>query len=285
MRVKTPTRTVMLICFVFLFVFRHNALAAPETGIEVAWGLILSGLHSPNSDERVAAVRVLGLLSNDHDASDLAEGALADKKSAVRSAAATALGQMRSTGSIPKLKQVLDDKEISVVLAAARALDEMKDPEGYEIYYEILTGERKSSAGFIAQQTAILHDPKKLAQMGFEQGIGFIPYAGMGWDAVQVILKNDSSPIRAAAASMLANDPDPDTAKALVKAVRDNNWIVRVAAIEAIAKRGDGSLRISIEPSMYDPKREVRYTAAATVVHLVDVVKARQTGEQSANQP
>jgi hypothetical protein len=29
-------------------------------------------------------------------------------------------------------------------------------------------------------------------------------------------------------------------------------------------------LRIKIEPSMYDVKREVRYTAAATVLHLLD---------------
>jgi len=45
-----------------------------------------------------------------------------------------------------------------------------------------------------------LHDSKKVAEMGFEQGIGYIPYAGMGWDAVRTILKNDASPIKAAAA-------------------------------------------------------------------------------------
>lgn len=267
-------RSKSLMVLMALLVFCHSeVLARRETGQDVAWKLIVGDLHSQSSENRVVAVRVLGLLIGDHAAAASAENALADAKPEVRSAAATALGQMHSTASISKLKKALTDKDIHVVLAAARALHEMKDEAGYETYYEILTGERKGSDGFIAEQTAILHDPKKLAELGFEQGIGYIPYAGMGWDAIRTILKNDSSPIRAAAASMLADDPDPKSATALVKATQDKNWIVRVAALEAIAKRGDPSLRIKVELSMYDQKREVRLTAAATTVRLFDTEK------------
>jgi len=244
-----------------------------ETGKEVAWKLILEGLQSSDSEERLSAVRVLGLLIEDRKAAELAEHALADPKPEVRSAAATALGQMHSTASILRLEHTLSDKEVSVVLAAARALHELKDKAGYEIYYEVLTGERKGTEGLIAEQTAILHEPRKLAEMSFEQGIGYIPYAGIGWDALRVILKNDSSPIKAAAAKMLAEDPDPKSAKALVNALRDKNWIVRVAAIEAIATRGDPALRINVEPSMYDPKLQVRCAAAASVLRLVDIAE------------
>jgi len=157
-------------------------------------------LKSNSSEERVAAVRVLGLLVGNKKAGELAQHALADAKPEVRSAAATALGQMHSTASIPKLRQTLSDKEVSVALSAARALQAMHDKSGYDFYYEILTGERKGSQGLIAGQTAVLHEPKKLAELAFEQGIGYVPYAGMGWDALRVILKNDSSPVRAAAA-------------------------------------------------------------------------------------
>jgi len=76
---------------------------------------------------------------------------------------------------------------------------------------------------------------------------------------------------------MLADDPDPNSAKALIKATADKNWIVRVAALEAISKRGDARLRVGVETSMYDPKREVRYTAAATVVRLADIGEAPRT--------
>ena len=254
-----------------------SAMSSAESGKEAAWNLIRSGLQSTSTEERVAAVRVLGLLKDDLNAGGLAEHALSDPKPEVRRAAATALGQMRSTASIPKLRETLADKEISVVLAAARALQGMNDEAGYDVYYEILVGERKGHKGLIAEQTETLHDPKKLAELGFEEGIGFIPYASMGWDALRVILKNDSSPIRAAAATMLAKDPDPNSAKALIKATHDKNWIVRVAALEAISKRGDASLGIRVETSMYDPKREVRYAAAATVVHLADIGEVART--------
>jgi HEAT repeat protein len=262
-------RFIVLVLFLCTLSNLDNSAAA-DTGADVAWKLIHSGLQSSSTEERIVALRVLGLLVNDRQAADLAEDALTDSKPEIRSTAATALGQMHSTASIPKLKQALNDKEIPVILAAARALHEMKDPAGFEIYYEILTGERKGSEGLIAQQTAVLHDPKKLAKLTFEQGIDFIPYASIGWNALRVILKNDASPIRAAAATMLTHDPDPKSAAALVNATRDKHWIVRVAALEAVAKRGDSSLRIKIEPSMYDVKREVRYTAAATVLHLLD---------------
>jgi len=276
---NSPVRGSLILSLITVTcLFPTNHLSSAETGKEVAWNLIVSGVHSSDSGERVAAVRVLGLLMGDRKAGELAEHALGDDKPEVRGAAATALGQMRSTASIPRLKQILSDKEVSVVLAAARALHAMNDQAGYEVYYEILTGERKGSEGLIAQQTAILHDPKKLAEMGFEQGIAYIPYAGIGWDALRVIFKNDSSPIRAAAAQMLADDPDPNSAKALLKATQDKNWIVRVAALEAIAKRGDPTLRINVEPYMYDPKRQVRYAAAASVLHLVDIAEARAAG-------
>ncbi len=275
--------SLILVLMVALW-FGTSLVSSAETSKEVAWNLILSGLQSSDSEERVTAVRVLGLLIHDPKAADSAEHALGDSKPEVRGAAATALGQMHSTESIPKLKQVLSDKDVSVALAAARALHEMKEKAGYEVYYEILTGEQKGSEGLIAQQTAILHDPKKLTELGFEQGIGYVPFASMGWDALRVILKNDSSPVRAAAATMLADDPDPASAKALVQATQDKNWIVRVAALEAVAKRGDPALRIKIEPSMYDPKREVRCTAAATVLRLFDVAEAGRVGKgQQAN--
>ncbi len=259
--------------------FLTARLSGADTSKEAAWKLILSGLQSTSSVERVTAVRVLGLLRENPQAAELAEHALGDARAEVRSVAATALGQMHSTASVPKLKQALSDKEVSVALAAARALREMNDKSGYELYYAILTGERKSGEGLIAEQTAILHDPKKLAELGFEQGIGFIPFASIGWDALREILKNDSSPVRVAAATMLADDPDPTSGKALGKATQDKSWVVRVAALEAIAKRGDLELRTKAEACMHDPKREVRYAAAVTVLRLADMAEASRESQ------
>jgi HEAT repeat protein len=70
------------------------------------------------------------------------------------------------------------------------------------------------------------------------------------------------------AATYLAHDPDPATAKALVKATNDKDWIVRAAAVEAIAQRGDPSLLPKVAIKLEDKNPKVRYSAAAAVIRL-----------------
>jgi len=246
--------------------------AIPENPKAIAWGILETAVKSDKTGDRAAAMRVLGLLPHNARATKLAEAGLADDKPEVRSAAALALGEMQSRSSIPKLKEALSDKEITVVLAATHALDLMHNNAAYDVYYGILTGERKTSKGLIAEQTATLKDPKKLAELGIQEGIGFIPFAGIGWEAYRRLAKTDPSPVRAAAAKALTADPDPATTRALADAVKDDkNWIVRAAALEAIAKRGDPSSLQVAEMAMSDDEKAVKYTAAATVLHLMDV--------------
>ncbi len=158
-----------------------------------------------------------------------------------------------------------------VVLAAANSLLLLHDDVGYDIYYDVLTGERRASKGLIKEQLSTLKDKKKLAELGFEEGIGFIPFAGMGYEAFKTVTKDDSSPVRAAAAKQLAHDPDPGTAKALVAATKDKKWQVRAAALEAIAQREDRSLVPEIAAALDDEKDVVRFTAAACVAHLSEL--------------
>ena len=244
----------------------------PKDPKAYAWNMLNVAIAGNKTGSRASAVRVLGLVPKDPRARQLAEKALIDDKPEVRAAGAMALGAMNARSSIPKLKSALADDEPVVVLAAAHALDLMHDDSAFEIYYELLTGERKASKGLIASQTAGLKDPKKLAMMGFEEGIGFVPFAGMGWEAYRRLTKTDTSPVRAAAAKVLIKDPDPETGKAIGKAATaDKNWIVRAAALEALAKRGDPSLIEPAEFAMWDDKEAVKFTAAATVIHLLDV--------------
>jgi HEAT repeat protein len=210
-------------------------------------------------------------MPNDARAQKLAEKALDDDKPEVRSAAAAALGDMKSRTSIPKLREALDDNDPSVALAAARSLELMHDESAYEVYYEVLTGQRKAGRGLIASETSVLKDPKKVAQLGFEEGIGFIPFAGIGWGAIKAITKDDSSPVRAAAAKVLAKDPDPAATKALAVAAGDKSWLVRAAALDALAKRNDPSVLNIVQMHVSDEKDAVRYTAAAAVLRLTAV--------------
>lgn len=92
----------------------------------------------------------------------------------------------------------------------------------------------------------------------------------MGDGAFKALTKDDVSPVRAAAAEILARDPDPKSAEALTEAASDKSWIVRAAARDALACRGDSSLLPPIERRLSDEKDVVRHTAAAAVIRLQD---------------
>ena len=250
---------------------RNVSKPSPQAPGEKAWGILRDGLKDDSADKRAKAVRALGLLPGNTEAEKAAINALQDKKPNVRMAAAAALGSMQALHANLELEGILQDSEPAVVLAAANSLLLLHDDVGYDIYYDVLTGERRASKGLIKEQLSTLKDKKKVAELGFEEGIGFIPFAGMGYEAFKTVRKNDSSPVRAAAAKQLAHDPDPGTAKALVKATTDKNWSVRAAALEAIAQREDRSLVPQIAAALDDEKDLVRFTAAACVAHLSDL--------------
>jgi HEAT repeat protein len=236
---------------------------------EHAWQILESGSKEKDTRARAIAIRSLGLAVQDKDAEKLALASLQDPAAEVRMSAATALGRMDAKNSISALKEaVKGDKDVGVILAATSSLRALGDPSCYQVYYAVLTGERKSGEGLVESQKKMLSDPKKLAQLGFEQGIGFVPFAGIGYSAFKTLTKDDESPVRAAAAVALASDPDPKSGKALVDATQDKSWIVRAAALDAIAHRNDPSLVPDIIDSLNDDKAEVKYTAAAAIYHL-----------------
>jgi hypothetical protein len=153
----------------------------PLSARQRAWQILQEGLAEKSADKRANAVSALGLLSGNVKAEKAASEALKDDKFNVRAAAATALGSMHALGSIPELESALEDQEPSVVLAAANSLLLLKvDGSAYAVYYGVLTGTVRPSRGLVRNQMRTLHDPKKMAELGFEEGIGFVPFAGVG---------------------------------------------------------------------------------------------------------
>jgi HEAT repeat protein len=251
-----------------------TAAVAPEAQSK-AWEILHSGLNHGRVDKRCQAIRALGVLFQDSEAVEVAEKALQDEHPEIRTAAAFALGEMRSTVSIAQLKKALSDHDTSVALAAAHSLVLLKEQAGYDIYYAVLTGERKGGEGLevmVHEQMQIFGDPKKVAEFAFEQGIGFVPYGGYAFDAVKTLKKGkDASPVRAAAARALVDDPDPRSGHALAKAVHDPKWVVRGAALWALGKRGDPNFLPAAEAALSDDNDAVRYIAAASVLRLTKV--------------
>ncbi|MFZ0952922.1 MAG: HEAT repeat domain-containing protein [Candidatus Sulfotelmatobacter sp.] len=249
-------------------VHAQTAHAQTTEAQKQAWKILGEGAHG-NMDKRANAIQALGLDAGDPEAVRLAEAALGDKEPSVRGAAAKALGALGSSDSIPKLQNSLNDKDISVALAAGHALIQLKSNSGYEVYYSVVAGTRKGGGTSpITGELNQMKTPARAIAFAFDEGVGFLPYGGYGMEAYHAWKKRSTAPTRAAAARELAKDPDPRTGRALAKAVSDKDWSVRAAAVEAIAKRGDSVLLADVLPAMSDKKDIVRYSAAAAVLRL-----------------
>ena len=239
---------------------------------EQAWTVLKQGLENSNIEKRTKAVADLGLLPGDAQALDAALTALKDPKPEVRAAAAQALGDMSAKSAIPQLKAALQDSDPSVILAAGRALLALGDDDGYDVFYAVLTGQEKAGSGLLGSSKKMFDDPRKLAGLGFQTALGFVPFGGLGLSAYKFFTKDDTSPVLAAAALTLAKDPDPKSGEALADAaLNQKKSLVRAAAFNAIAKRGEPSLMKTAVLGLQDVQDEVQYAAAAAVIRLSDI--------------
>ena len=246
-------------------VLASGTLLPARTDVDRAWSMLTDGAADQKADTRVKAIQALGLLQGNVKAQRMAEKVLqTDEKPEVRSAAATALGQMGAKSSAARLKAALNDADPEVVLAAANSLYLLRDPIAYEVYYAVLMGERKSGDGLLESQMNNLKDPKFVAKMA----VGFIPFGGIGYEVYKAFAKDDTSSVRAAAAHRLIRDPDLKSADALAQASSDSKWLVRAAAVDALARRGDPAFLQTAVLLLDDENDTVRYNAAAAVVRL-----------------
>lgn len=241
---------------------------------QLAWSILQGGTSNSNMQQRITAVAALAAITADPKAVSMAEQALQDPQAQVRSAAATTLGVLKSQSSIPALEKALKDTDPSVIMSAANALVQMNNEEGYDTYYAVATGQLKGGEGLVGSQkqelNTLMHNPKDLAETAFEQGIGFVPFGGIGFGAFKAIHDSGQNAIvvKATAYKMLAKDPDPRSEKALINATGDPQWEVRAAAYDALAKRGDKSVLPQISNGLTDQQQQVQYAAAATVAQL-----------------
>jgi len=244
-------------------------VSASQAPTARAWVILQQGLTSKSAAKRANAAHSLRLLAHNPRAQEMAEHALADPNPNVRAAAARALGPLGAVSSMAKLKRLLNDREPSVVLASAHSLLLLGDRQDvYDIDFEVLNGDRKSADGFVTSQMNEPRDPRVVATMGIETGIGFVPFGGEAYEAFKRITKDDRTPVRVAAVKDLATDRDPKIDAVLARACSDRKSSVRAAALYAIAKRDDPALLNAITPALEDKNDIVKYEAAAAVLRL-----------------
>lgn len=184
--IKTTSTHLAPVCLILLF--GCGLLPGGASTSSKAWTILQAGVHDKSPEKRAQAVSALGLIAGDPMAVETAEHALQDSTPDVRKAAVTALGDMNSRASLPKIKALLKHSDAKTVVVIAAVLKKFNDPQGYEIYYEILTGERKAGGRILDG----IKDKKNLEKMGVEEGLGFVPFGGIGVGAYDYFKKNDS---------------------------------------------------------------------------------------------
>jgi HEAT repeat protein len=279
MSMKLALRAISVALLLGMFVQVCIAQASEET----AWSTLNGGLTHKDWEKRARAVAVLGELRENKKAEQAAITALKDEKDQVRGAAAQALGEMGAKTAIPQLMGMMTDKEPAVILAAAHSLIALGDNRGYNAFYAVLTGQTKTGTSITDQQKKTLKDPKKMAGLGLQTGMGFVPFGGLAMSGFKTLSKDDTSPVLSAAALTLTKDPDPKSGQALADAAtQKEKWQVRAAAFDAISGRGDPSLlRVAID-GLQDKQEEVQYSAAGAVIHLSDVQAGRVAAPKAA---
>jgi HEAT repeat protein len=266
-RCKLRTRWIWPMCFILLITSRSFATEQPVTNH--AWSILEAGFHDKKTEDQIQSISALGLMPGDAKAVKTAEDLLQDANADVSRAAVTALGEMNSTTSLPKIKALISHSDPKMIVTIAAVLTKFKDPEGYEIYYELLTGQRKGGGSVIDG----IKDKREMEKMGVKTAVGFLPGGGAATGAYDYLKHNGSSRsnLDVTAVSELADDRDPVAEKAIVQASIGGKQVVQIAALRALAKRGDPSVIKDIEPAMDSDKAVVRYTAAATILHLSDL--------------
>jgi len=265
---------VLLLLFpVFIFSQTPASKTSGSTQ-DRARGLLDSSLKDKNPDTRKHAVQALGLVSPSEPYLSQLEGMLEDKDVEVRLAVITSLMDLNNKRTVPTLRKAMDTDVPEVSFAAAKALWTLNEPAGREALVSVLSGETKTSSGFITKQKRdalrMLHTPKTMFLFALKQGANLAPVPGLGAgvSSLQGILSDPGVSGRAATALLLTSDKSVEVLRALQDALVDTDWSVRAAAVHAIALRNNPALKTDLTPLLDDKKEAVRVRAAAGYLRL-----------------
>jgi HEAT repeat protein len=246
----------------------------PARNEDRARGFLDESLKDRNPDTRKQGVQALSLAGAREPYLSMLTAMLDDKDVQVRVATVSSLGDLKSTTTVPALQKALNEDVPEVSFAAAKALWTLGEPSGREALVSVLSGETKTSSGFLTQQKRdalrMLYTPKPLFMFAMKTGVGLAPVPGLGTgiSSLQGILSDPSVSGRAATALLLSTDHDPKVLEALEDALVDKDWSVRAAAAHSIALRNDPTLEKDLIPLFDDKKEAVRVRAAAGYLRL-----------------
>jgi len=190
------------------------------------------------------------------------------------------LGSFNNPAVIPSLQKALKDPVPEVDLAAALALDGLKQPDGKAFLLAALQGTEKTTSGFMSSEKRSLvrmtHTPTTTF-LGIVANQFALPGLGSGMESAVGLSADPASMASSSVIFALAKDKDDSTTwAALESAMADKEWATRAAAVHVVAMHNDPSLIDKVAPLMDDKKQQVSFRAAAAYLRLTIIAQKSQ---------
>jgi HEAT repeat protein len=249
--------------------------------IQQAKDILLKGVASGNPDTRQLAVMSASLIGDRSEVLTKLYSMLeTDKDVPVKITIISTLGSFNNPEVVPALQKALKDSVPEVDLAAALALQGLKQPDGKAFLLDVLQGSQKTSSSFMSSQkrslVRMVHTPTTTL-LGIMANQFALPGLGSGMESA---LGLSADPASMAASSVIfalaKGDTDPTTWDALEAALGDKEWATRAAAIHVVAMHNDPALRDKLVPLMDDKKQQVSFRAAAGYLRLTIIAQKSQ---------
>lgn len=250
---------------------------APKNQLSQARSLLKTLYSSSNPVKRQMVVNAMGIAATDRGVAGMLIDALNnDKDPTVRTVAASSMAEGRCRSCLPVLRHTLDDRDIVVAFAAAKALWALGDRSGLPLFEEVLSGQRKDSEGIIhgallkAHRT--MHDPSALALLGVNETVGIVfgPAGTALSFAEQGRKMSGGTAGRVVAAGFVGEVNSPETEKLLEDMLSDKDGSVVAASCKALAVH-DRRKSLPLIASLMDDSRDiVDAVSAASVIHLTE---------------
>jgi HEAT repeat protein len=249
--------------------------------VQKAKDLLLKGVASGNPDTRQLAVMAASLIGDRSEVLTKLYSMLeTDKDVPVKITIISTLGSFNNPAVIPSLQKALKDPVPEVQLAAALALDGLKQPDGKAFLLNVLSGDQKTTSSFMSSQKRSLvrmtHTPTTTF-LGIVANQFALPGLGSGMESAVGLSADPASMASSSVIFALAKDKDDSTIwAALVPAMQDKEWATRAAAVHVVAMHDDPSLIDKFVPLMDDKKEQVSFRAAAGYLRLAIIAEKAQ---------
>ncbi len=203
-------------------------------------------LTSTDRETRRRAVEELGRGGDERNVGPISEVLRGDRDFLVRSAAADALGTLRSKQGVAPLVAALRDMNAEVRTSSALALGRLND------------------ASAVSALRPLLKDAEPLVRSAAAQSLGKLNAADALPD-LAALLGDPEPEVRTGAAEALGALGNPGAVERLISALSDKNLYVRSRAATALGKIADARAVPAIIELLKDADRTVRASAAESL--------------------